>query len=87
MVPTISTEHQSVYSTAISLLTLWTVRPPRSLIACKVELYLYSFIGRAACTYLQCLYRTPIHQQPLWGVGPVQSIKLITVQLNPYGTY
>jgi len=39
------TEPQCLYSTAISLLPLWTVRPVQSLSACTVELYLYSPYG------------------------------------------
>ena len=38
---TACTEPQCLYSTAIPLLPLWTVRPVQSLSACKVQLYLY----------------------------------------------
>jgi len=36
------TEPQCLYSTAITLLPLWAVRPVQSLSACTVQLYLYS---------------------------------------------
>jgi len=36
---------QCLYSTAIPLLPLWTVRPVQCLSACTVELYLYSPYG------------------------------------------
>ena len=38
-------EPQCLYSIAIPLLPLWTVRPVQSLSACTVELYLYSPYG------------------------------------------
>jgi len=38
-------EPQGLYSTAIPLLPLWTVRPVKSLSACTVQLYLYSPYG------------------------------------------
>jgi len=38
---TACTEPQCPYSTAISLLTLWAVRPVQSHSACTVQLYLY----------------------------------------------
>ena len=39
------TEPQCLYSTAIPLLPLWTVRTVQSLSACTVQLYLYSPYG------------------------------------------
>ena len=39
------TEPQCLYSTAITLLPLWAVRPVQSHSACTVELYLYSPYG------------------------------------------
>ena len=39
------TEPQCLYSTAITLLLLWTVRSVQSLSACTVQLYLYSPYG------------------------------------------
>ena len=39
------TEPQCLYSTAIPLLPLWTVRPVQSLSACTAQLYLYSPYG------------------------------------------
>ena len=45
MCRTASTEPQCLYSTAIPLLPLWTVRPVQSLSACTVQLYLYSRYG------------------------------------------
>jgi hypothetical protein len=42
-------------SRAIPLLPLLAVRPVQSSSACTVELYLYSTIGRTACTEPQCL--------------------------------
>jgi len=48
---TACTEPQCLYSIAIPLLPLWTVRPVQTLSACTVELYLYSPYGP------YCLYR------------------------------
>ena len=42
---TACTEPQCLYSRAIPLLPLWTVRPLHSLSACTVQLYLYSPYG------------------------------------------
>jgi hypothetical protein len=42
---TACTEPRCLYSRAIPLLPLWTVRPVQSLSACTVELYLYSHYG------------------------------------------
>ena len=70
---TVCTEPQCLYSTAIPLLPLWTVRPVQSLSACTVELYLYSPYGPTACTEPQCLYSRAIPLLPLWAVRPVQS--------------
>ena len=39
---TTCTESQCLYSTAITLLPVWAVRPVQSLSACTVQLYLYS---------------------------------------------
>ena len=40
---TACTQPQCLYSTAIPLLPLWTVRPVQSLSACTVVLFLYSY--------------------------------------------
>ena len=63
---TACTEPQCLYSRAIPLLPLWTVRPVQSLSACTVQLYLCSPYGpyglyRASvpvqgCTLPPCLY-------------------------------
>jgi hypothetical protein len=42
---TACTEPQCLYSTAIPLLPLWTVRPVQSLSSCTVQLHLYSPYG------------------------------------------
>jgi len=39
---TACTEFQCLYSTAITLIPLWAVRPVQNLSACTVQLYLYS---------------------------------------------
>ena len=97
-------------SRAIPLLPLWAVRPVQSLSACtrvhltphplycrgqeSVELYLYSPLGRTACTEPQCLYKgatypfpllvpwsrksRAIPLIPLWAVRPVQSLSACT---------
>ena len=78
---TACTEQQCLYSTAILLLPLWTVRLVQSNSACTVQLYLYS---------PQCLYSTAIPLLPLWAVRPVQSLSACTVELylySPYGPY
>ena len=62
------TQPQCLYSTAIPLLPLWTVRPVQSLSACTVQIYLYSPMDRTACTEPQCLYSTDIPLLPLWTV-------------------
>ena len=49
------TEPQYLYSTAISLLSLWVVRPVQSLSTCTVQLYLYFPHRPTACTDPQCL--------------------------------
>ena len=54
---TASTEPQCLYSTAIPVLPLWTVRPVQSLSACTVQLYLYSPYGPYG------LYRTSMPVQ------------------------
>ena len=52
---TACTEPQCLYSRAILLLPLLTVRPEQSLSACTVQLYVYSPIGLTVCTEPQCL--------------------------------
>jgi len=87
---TACTEPQCLYSTAIPLLPLWTVRPVQSLSACTVQLKIYSPMDRTACTEPQCLYSTAIPLLPLWTVRPVQSVSACRVQLyifSPYGPY
>jgi len=81
---TACTEPQSLYSTAISLLPLWAVRPVQGLSACTVQLYLYPPYGPYS------LYRAsePVQYSytstPLWAVRPVQSLNACTVQLYLY---
>ena len=89
-------------SRAIPLLFLWAVRPVQSLSACtrvyftftfgheRVELYLYSPMGRTACTEPQCLYKRALYLYrwswksraipllPLWAVRPLQSLSACT---------
>jgi len=84
------TEPQCLYSTAIPLLPLWTVRPVQGLSACAVQLYLTPPMGHMACTEPQCLYSTAIPLLPLWTVRPVQGLSACAVQLylySPYGPY
>jgi len=50
-----------------------------SLSACTVQLYLYSPMGRTACTEPQCLYSIAIPLLPLWAVRTVQSLSACTV--------
>jgi len=65
---TVCTEPQCLYSRAIPLLPLWTVRPVQSLSACTVKLYLYSpLMGLTACTEPQCLYSIAILLLPPYG--------------------
>ena len=75
---TACTEPQCLYSRAIPLLPLWTVRPVQSLSACTVQLYLYSPMGCTACTEPQCLYSRAIPLLPLWAVRPVRSLSACT---------
>jgi len=85
-----STDTQCLYSTAITLLPLWAVRPVQRLSACTVQLFLYSPTGRTASTEPQCLYSTAKRLIPLWTVRPLQSPSACTVQLflySPYGPY
>jgi len=87
---TACTDPQCLYSRAIPLLPLWAVWPVQSLSACKVELYLYSPMGRTAYTvqlYLYSphgpygLYSRVIPLLPLWAVRPVQSLSACRVEL------
>ena len=83
---TACTEPQCLYSTAIPLLPLWTVRPVQSLSACTVLLYLYSPMDFTTCTDPQCLYSTAIPLLPQWTVRPVQSLNANTpVKIFPWG--
>ena len=87
---TACTEPQCLYSTAIPLLPLRTVRPVQSLSACTVELHHYSPIGRTVCTQPQCLHSRAIHLLTPWAVQTVQSLSACTVQLyfySPCGPY
>jgi len=87
---TACTEPQFLYSTAIPLLPVWTVRPVQILSACTTHLYLYSPMDRTACTDPQCLYSTAIPLLPLWTVRPVQTLIDCTVQVklySPHGSY
>ena len=72
---TACTERQCLYSTAILLLPLWTVRPVQSLSACKVQLYLYS-----PC-WPYGLYRASISVQGC--TFPYISINPLNAELNP----
>ena len=78
---TACTEPQCLYSTAIPLLPLWSVRPVQGLSACTVQLYLYYPYGPYG------LYRASVPVQysyisiPLWTVRPVHSLSVCTVQL------
>jgi len=89
-------------SRAIPLLPLWAIWPVQSLSACTrvhftftvghetVDLYLYSPMGRTACTEPQCLYKGALYLYhwswksraipllPLWAVWPVQSLSACT---------
>jgi len=70
--------------------TLRAVRSLETLSACTVQLYLYSPMGRTACTDTQCLYSTTIPLLPLWAVQPIETLSACTVQLylySPYGQY
>ena len=58
-----------MYSTAIPILPLEAVRPVQSLSAYTVQLYLYSPIGRTACTEPQCLYKDALYLLPLLMTG------------------
>jgi len=49
------TETECLYSTAITLLPLWTVLPVKSLSAFTVQLKLFTPVGRTHCTEPQCL--------------------------------
>ena len=64
---TACTEPQCLYSTAIPLLHLRTVRPVQSLSACTVQLYLYSLYGPYG------LYRASV---------PVQGCNLLTLYIK-----
>ena len=71
-------EPQCLYSRAIPLLPLWTVRPVQSLSACTVQLYLYS---------PQCLYSIPItllHSVPVQYSYTSTPLSTCTVQLYLY---
>jgi len=59
-----STEPQCLYSRAIPLIPLWTVRPLQSLGACTVQLYLYSPYGP------YCLYRASVPVQYSYNSTP-----------------
>jgi len=65
MLCTACTEPQCLYSRAITLLPLRTVRPVQSLSACTVQLYLYAPIGPTTCTEPQSLHSTAIPLLPL----------------------
>jgi hypothetical protein len=65
---TACTEPQCLYSRAIPLLLLWTVRPVQSLSVCTVELYLYSSYGpyglyRASVSVQGCTLKNMQHWQ------------------------
>jgi len=61
---TACTEPQCLYSTSISLLPLWTVRPVYSLSACTVELDLFSPYGPYG------LYRASVPVQYIYTSTP-----------------
>ena len=84
------TEPQCLYSRAIPLLPLWTVRSVQSLSACTVQLYLYSPYWPYCMYRASVLYSSAIPVLTLWTVRHVQSLSACTVQLylySPYGPY
>jgi len=77
---TACTEPQCLYSTAITLLPLWAVRPVQSLSACTVQLYLYSSYG------LYSLYRASVPVQYSYTSTPPMGRTACTDPLCPYST-
>ena len=63
---------QCLYSTGISLLPLWAVRPVQSLSACTVQLYLYSPYG------LYGLYRASVSIQYIYTSTPLIGLTACT---------
>ena len=87
---TACTEPQCLYSTAITLLPLWAVRPVQSLSACTVHLYLYSPYGPYG------LYRASVPVQYSYTSTPLmgrtastepQCLYSKAIPLLPYGPY
>jgi len=78
---TACTEPQCLYSTAITLLSLWAVRPVQSVSALQCSYTSTPPMGRTACTEPQCLYSSAIPLLPLWAARPVQSLSACTVEL------
>jgi len=84
------TEPQCLYSTAITLLPLWAVRPVQGLSACTVQLYLYSPYGPYG------LYRALVPVQYSYNSTPPmgrttstepQCLYSTSILLHPYGPY
>ena len=75
---TACTKPQCLYSRAIHLLPLWTVRPVQSLSACTVQLYLYSPYGPYG------LNRTSVPVQYSYAFTPLSAC---TVQLYLYSPH
>ena len=76
---TACTEPQCLYSRAIPLLPLWTVRSVQSSMPVQYSYTSTPPLDRTACTEPQCLYSIAIPLLPLWTVRPVQSLSASTV--------
>jgi hypothetical protein len=77
---TACTEPQCLYSTAIPLLPLWTVRPVQSLSTCTVQLNLYSPYGP------YCLYRASVPVQYSYTSTPTMGRTVCTEPQCLYST-
>jgi len=84
---TVCTEPQCLYSIAIPLLPLWTVRPEIASVPVQYSYTSTPPMGCTACTEPQCLYSTAIPLLPLWAVRPVHSLSTCTVQQYLYSPY
>ena len=81
------TQPQCLYSAAITLLPLRTVRPVQSLSACRVQLYLYTPYGPYSLYRASVAVQYSYTSSPLLAVLSVQSLSACTVQLYLYYTY
>ena len=81
MYRTACTEPQYLYSTAIPLLPLCTVRPVQSLSTCTVLLYLYSPYGPYG------LYRASVPVQYSYTSTPLSACTVDLCLYSPYGQY